>query len=551
MNWVKDIRSSYVSHGIKPSEDFRAQLIQWSWICLSISTIFQMIFFQDFTNMMMIACVAVAWLLVTKLFLQPRILRSFPLSVFLILGFASTQFYFPLLFTTLEGKPLIYNLELPEQVFFHSSAALLVVVIAHAFYRLLTKLTYSRSFSLLGKAGFFDAPNELQLWLMGLMGTAASIYIYFLSEDLGREVTGAASDKFVQSLVPFSYSPFFIPLARLYGGKEPNYRRLIPLLILFTIVLIGISMGRNSRGALMAGFSGIGFAYLLGLLLGVFKGRLFTFKNLIIGALSIWMLTGPLADLGTAMVIARNYREKASPMEMIDLTLDFYWDKEAIEKRRIDDMAVIYEDWDERYLDNVFTSRFANLKYNDINLVHAAFVREYDPDMFQFSIDYMIAALPEPFLEALHIDIDKDQVLSISMGDYLYIATGGNGPATGFRTGHFAGTGITAFGWWYLFLLGLGVIPVFFLFDKFLQKKNLPASKPGQPQNVLHFSFCGILYVSTIFLFLTQESIVLIAQFLIRGWIQILVLYFIFFHFTRMISNVINGSRSIRFKFSN
>ena len=50
-------------------------------------------------------------------------------------------------------------MELPDQVFFHSLAALLVLVLAHSFYRLLSKLTYSRSFSLLGKAGFFDPPN--------------------------------------------------------------------------------------------------------------------------------------------------------------------------------------------------------------------------------------------------------------------------------------------------------------------------------------------------------------------------------------------------------
>ena len=161
-------------------------------------------------------------------------------------------------------------------------------------------------------------------------------------------------------------------------------------------------------------------------------------------------------------------------MEMIDLTLEIYTDKEAITKRRLDDGTEVFEDWDERYLDNIFATRFANLKYNDISLVHAAVVREYDPDMFDFSIDYILGSLPDPFLKFLGLDIDKEAVYSLSIGDYLYVATGGNGPVTGFRAGHFAGTGLTAFGWWYLVLLGIGMIPSYFLFDKFLKKKNIP-----------------------------------------------------------------------------
>lgn len=526
--------------------EFLSKMVRGSWGLLFICFIYQLFFFPELTNTMMVAAVALAWFILVKFFLTRELLWNFPLSSFLIIGFTATQFYFPLIFTSLEGKPITYNLDLPEKVFFHSLAALLTLTLAHGFYRLLSKLSYKRSYSVLSKAGFFTPPTENQLWLMGIIGLAATVYVFISAPDVGREVTGPASGKIMQGLVPFSYAPFFIPFARLYGSTEVPSKRLMSKLLIFTVLLFAISIARNSTGAFMLGFTAVGFAYFLGLLLGMFKIKILSWKNVALGVLAIWLVVGPLADLRTAMVIVRGDREKIPAEELLNLTLEAYGDKEAIAAYRAEDQGdVVDSDWDERYLDNVLTARFANLKYNDASLGLAEIVKEYDPDMLQYSVDYILGAFPDPVLKTLGIDVDKDQAYSVSIGDYLYLTSGGYGFVSGFRTGHFAGTGMATFGWWYLFILGIGMVPVFFIFDKFSRKVNSPSDSEQPHVSQLQFSFCGMLALNSIFQFLPFESVITIANFFIRGWIQLLFLYFLMFHFTRFF----NGSFFKRLKF--
>ncbi|MEJ7663170.1 MAG: hypothetical protein WKG07_28350 [Hymenobacter sp.] len=193
----------------------------------------------------------------------------------MILGFTTTQFYFPLVFTSLEGKPVIFNLELPYLVFLHSSAAMVVITLSHALYRALRRPQLGHRPTLMLKLGFFDIPTDVQLWLIGFIGLAATFYTY-LYQPSGWTVTGAASDKVVESLIPFTYAPFCLPFKRLYGSNDKlTMRQLLPLAG-FTVLLFLVSIGRNSRGGFMIGFSSVGLAYILGLLLGVYRAKFFT-----------------------------------------------------------------------------------------------------------------------------------------------------------------------------------------------------------------------------------------------------------------------------------
>jgi hypothetical protein len=229
---------------------------------------------------------------------------------------------------------------------------------------------------------------------------------------------------------------------------------------------------------------------------------------------------------------------------MIDLTWEAFWDKEAIKSRRLDDMGDGHDDWDERYLDNILFARFSNLKFNDISLLNADAVGSYDPDMMDFSIDYVLSILPEPILGFLNIDVDKETTRSLSMGDFLYLAAGGGGTVSGFRTGHISGSGMATFGWWYLGIYGLLMLPIFFLIDKFVVKKR--GTDQGQAsKGSTVISLCGMLFITNIFLLTSYESLPTITQFLIRGWVQMVLLYFIFYHLTRFLT----PSRRLKLKF--
>jgi hypothetical protein len=514
-----------------------------SWAALVVATLYQIIFFPSLANFVAIGSIVFAWGLFTSIFFKPKMLRNYPLSTFIMLGFVTTQLYFPLIFTSLEGKPVVFNLELPYQVFLHSTLSLIALLLGHAAYRSLRKNPARESTSILVKLGFFDAPTELQLWLMGFIGLGATFYVYLYS-SVGWEVTGAASDKAVMSLMPFSYAPFFIPFSRLYGSSKEPSRKVLPLLIGFIGLLFLVSIGRNSRGGFMIGFSSVGFSYAMGLLLGVYKAKFFTMKNAIIAVGAFWLFTGPIADIGTAMVLVRLQRHDITYTELISSTFEAFNDKEAIRLRRIADANEAGgKGWEENYLKNIFLARFCNIKFNDLSLVQAAKLPEHDRRMFQYSIDYVCAELPQPLLDFLGLkSIDKDLLRGSSVGDYIYYLADGPPEVLGwYLTGHFAGTGMAAFGWWYLLILGAGMIPIFTFFDKlFLKTTRFQAKHPGSLS--FRFSLCGMLALDAVFRFLCPfESVVAIGLFIIRGAIQLMLVYFLVYHFTRLVCKAIPG----------
>jgi hypothetical protein len=528
----------------KADNSFISLVVKGSWAALAVAVLYQVIFFPSLANFVAIGSIVFTWALFTSIFLKPSILRNYPLSTFIMLGFITTQLYFPLIFTSLEGKPVIFNLELPYQVFLHSTLSFIALLFGHAIYRSLKKKPDRESTSVLVKLGFFDVPSELQLWLMGFIGLGATFYVYLYS-SVGWEVTGAASDKAVMSLMPFSYAPFFIPFSRLYGSSKEPSRKVLPLLIGFTGLLFLISIGRNSRGGFMIGFSSVGFSYAMGLLLGVYKAKFFTLKNAFIALGAFWLFTGPIADIGTAMVLVRLQRHDITYTELISSTFEAFNDKEAIRIRRLADADEAGgKGWEENYLKNIFLARFCNIKFNDLSLLQAAKLPEHDKRMFQYSIDYVCAELPQPLLDLFGLkSIDKELLRGASVGDYIYYLADGPPEVLGwYLTGHFAGTGMAAFGWWYLLILGAGMIPVFLFFDKlFLKTTNFQAMHPGALN--FRFSLCGMLALDAVFRFLCPfETVVAIALFIIRGGFQLALIYFVMYHFTRIVCKVIPGA---------
>lgn len=535
------------------SQEFVALFVKWSWVVLLGASSFQLFFFASLPNLVAITCIGFAWAIFTRLFLRPTRLSRYPLSTLLVFGFTTTQFYFPLLFTSLENKPIVFNLDLPYQVFLHSSAALLVLVAAHALYRALMERGAASSPTILLKLGFFDPPADLQLWLMGGIGLAATYYVYLYS-PIGWEVTGAASDKAIQALVPFSYAPFFIPFGKLYGSSKSPTAKVLLLLVVHTLLLFVVSIARNSRGGFMIGFSSVGFAYVMGLLLGLYKTQFFTVRNVTIALGAYWLFTGPIADIGSAMVLVRNQRHDITYTELLASTLDAYNDKEAIRLYRLSiaDETKVKGTWDENYLNNIFLARFCNLKFNDLSLSKAAMLSEYDPRMLRFSIDYILAELPQPALDALHLtSVDKTALKGASVGDYLYYITDGPPTVLGwYLTGHFAGTGMAAFGWWYLLILGVGILPVYFLFDKFSVVVRSKSSSLNKASNsVLRFSFCGLLELTHIFQYLPTETVGVTIVFVLRTWIQMILYYVLVYHFTRVVAAFFTGSNSRKLSF--
>lgn len=505
--------------------------------------IIQVIFFSKNENLYAVGIIIFGWFLADIYILTRTNFINYTFSTFLLFGLVLTQFGLPLIFTLLEGKPVIYNLKIPYDVFTHTILALITLIIAHLFYKNWRnssgKYFFKKIQHFLYNKHFFDAPTNKQLWIIGFIGIFALLSKYVLGGNFYSEVNQTDTlGKFIEGFINFSYAPLFIPLTRLLGKSDSkvDYKKKY-LILLYILLLIGIGIMANTRGLFMQGLTAMGLVFFLGLLVGQFDYRIFKIKNVIIGLMSFWIITGPLSDIGTAMVIVRGQRSNVSGQELLNKTLVVFQDKQAINYYKKLGLSNIGADWDETYFDNIFLARFCNLKFNDSNLVQGLKIKESDTRMLNYSSDRFWAILPSPILDLLQIAVDKKSTTSVSFGDYLYSCNGGENALGGYRTGHYAGTGMASFGWWYLAILGIGMILLFFLIDLFSFNYKLNNTRK------VVFSLIGLILISTIFTFWgtssASESVVSIYTFILRGWLQSIVLYLLVFKISSSLSKIL------------
>ncbi|TAE28690.1 MAG: hypothetical protein EAZ91_14475 [Cytophagales bacterium] len=530
-----------INNSIRDSQEtaLLSRIIKWSWIILLAASATQLVFFWSEDLLAAILFSTISWKLFVGYFLRENILQKFPLSSLLVAGFVVTQLYFPIVFTTLEAKSAVNNLLMPNEVFLHTTLAFWVLLIAHITYTYIGRGISQSLRSALLYSGFFRTPNNTQVWLMGMVGLGVMTIGYFTGDTQGLKIPDTIVGKILWGLSNFTYAPYLILVGHLYGNNTKVTKKTLVALSLYTILVFAASIARNSRGAFIFGFTSLGIAYIISLLLGIYniqRVKIFTARNFLIGALAVWLITGPIADLGIAMALVRGSRSEVSSAKLLEMTLEMYQDKSAIEVlKKIDNNEQL--DWDERYLDNIFLARFCNLKFCDSSLMLASKVGGDDESVLERTINSMLSALPEPVLVALGIDVNKKEARNGSIADYLFYKSGANADVIGtFRVGHFSGIGMATFGWIYLLLLCITIIPIYIIFDSYsgLFKPNVKSQKTRTM-----FSFCGLLILTSIFQFLPSESVTVNISYLLRNWPETVVLYFLVYKATYLFSVVV------------
>jgi hypothetical protein len=513
-------------------------------VILIIAALIQSTFYYSPENLFAVACSLIGWFLTDYYIFTAYILYRFTFSTIIILGFSLTQFCLPLIFTLAEGKPITFNLDLPNEVFTHSLLAVIVIIIAHGIYRSTQRsnnLLRDQMQTMFKKAHMFTPPSDAQLWIIGFIGLIGMIGTFLTSTKFGvTDAERGFAPKVFQALIPFSYAPYFLYLKELFGKKTHITKRSLLLLAGFTVLIFIVGIGGNQRSLIVKGLVSMGLAYGLGLLLGKFSVRFFTPKNIILAGLGLWLLIGPVSDLGTAMVVVRSERTDLTRKELIAKTLAAYKDKKLLSDYKKDALASAV--YDEYYFDDIFLARFCNLKFNDEGLIQYHMVGPQDHQMKKISIDKIWASFPQPMLSALNVKLDKEYLISASFGDFLYDQAGGQNALGGFRTGQFASTGMAAFGWWYLAILGVGMIPIFFLLDLLVVFRLTNVSGQSFDNSL---SLAGLTAITSFFQFLslgsTSESVVNIPIFLLRGLPQMLLLYWLVFYISKKLTTGFNS----------
>jgi hypothetical protein len=378
----------------------------------------------------------------------------------------------------------------------------------------------------LKKIGFYKVPNDYQIWAMGIIGLLSLLFTFLTGGNISNDVSSGA--RFIEGFMPFAYVPYYLLLKPIYtnhiDAKKKSY---ITLFVVYSIVILLLAFMSNHRATFMKVIMGLGFVYFLGLLLSKFTYKLFTTKNVITFSFVIYILSGPLVDFGTAMLVVRGQKHNVTAKKLMVLTLDAYSDEKALlAKRRIlDGVAVDNPRWDEHYLNNIFLARLCNLKAADINLYHAERIKN-KTKMREFFTDQLLALLPRPILIGLNINIDKDFVTKASYGDYLYyLSTGDSYGLESKRQSQLNGAGVASFGYWYLPILVLVMFPLFGILDIFTFISN----------NKAYITIPALTIMPMILTFFNFEGISTFMNFTIRGWIQLIALYLIILKITSLI----------------
>lgn len=128
---------------------------------------------------------------------------------------------------------------------------------SHFFYRNLLIFSLPKVFIRNGiykPLGFFKAPSNLQLMLIGMLGMSAMVSQVFIAGSVQGSNLGGG-DKFLQAFYPLAYVPYCIFVKELLGSNEKPSKIWLWLIGLYSVVLLVIAMGTNSRSSFFYWFN--------------------------------------------------------------------------------------------------------------------------------------------------------------------------------------------------------------------------------------------------------------------------------------------------------
>lgn len=88
----------------------------WSKRLVILASLIQLFYFPTLENIIAVLSILVGWLCNDLLILNRYTINRFVFLSFIVISYSITQFFIPIVFTLLEGKPLMHNLKYPYSV---------------------------------------------------------------------------------------------------------------------------------------------------------------------------------------------------------------------------------------------------------------------------------------------------------------------------------------------------------------------------------------------------------------------------------------------------
>lgn len=466
---------------------------------------------------------SLSWYILSISVFQYKNIIKHTVPFFILFSYAICFFFLPLVCTILEFKPLTYNFKNPLETLVHQFIFLMTLTLS---FIVMTKLGKNKIRLFLLKNTFFFTPlTEKKVWFLGLIGLLSYTFSIFAPET---SLMGKVTD----GLRYFAVAPTLLLFPSLYTGnqnKRPD-KKTIKLVLVYALIYIFLGMARNSRLAMLFLFIDttlIFFVYLL--INNVPIKSLIKTKNLIGILLGLYILSGPLSDIGIAMIKVRSARNETDPITLLKNTWNFYQDPDFNNYKKIfyfKDNNINNDAWSEDYIDQVFLNRLCNLRVSDATLYYANLLGYNNQNMRKSFSDQLIANLPGGLISS-----SFKKSTQYSAGDKLYaLATDNPNAIGGYRVAGYTGLGLATFGYSFYIISFIFYIVSFYLLDAF----------GFYYRNKFVMSIFALLHIENWFYFLNNGAGILRnILFMCRGYFQDLLIYIFIVFLTGLFFNKI------------
>lgn len=447
-------------------------------------------------------------------------LETHPLSSFAIFGFLITSQLGALFAQSASWLAISENLRQPILTFSLLAMYQAIAILTHMLYRVITDSNSNKPGivrSLFQVLGIYATPSVINLWIIGVIG----LFSLLLSNV----------SKVADGLSFLAWAPFLIPIyVHQIGSHYCSVKKNYIFLMLFAMLIVLLAIVFNARAIML---SGIATVLLLFLLFTMRSSKAVTFSMLskvgLLGLLGL-ALSWPASNMATAMVVARKDRGRIPITKLITNTFDNFLDPEKLEQYSKDVIARdLRSAYDEIYIENPLIARFVITKFHDNTLYFAGQITDKgSEEVWKISKEFFWATLPQPWLDALKIDVDKE-THRFSMGDIIVNQAVGV-PLGGFKTGSVFGQGYVMFG---------DLFPIIYFFICIILFVSIDIFSTRTSEKVTVLSAIGMLHIWDNFLFgITAESLHHLFNSAFRDVVQSVFLYAIVFAIARGLSNI-------------
>lgn len=436
-------------------------------IALLIACLIEMVFFFSWENIFGCAELIYGWSIVSVFVLRQEYVRWYPLPTIAIFGYAFCYHVLPLFVTLIEGKPLTFNFQVPYSTFLNQFLFITTVVVA---FRICIRFYNQNNIlnRIWNKIGYLTPPSDKIIWILGFIGIGCTLVkLSQQGGDFEAQATGNSLGIVINTFSKLSVAPVCLLFKEFYGAEDKTipYKKVIYYIGL--VMLIGIASTRR-----MMIFNAVVTIMLIGLFSKYyFDKKIMSTKSFVMVILGIYLATGPLADLATAMILSRQRTKTESASKTFDNVVELYQDKERL--HNMYQMAMASTDnggnnsysWSEYYVDNIFLDRFCNLRVLDATIYNAQSLGFSNSKGLKYWETFWINELPSPVANFFGL---KKEVQGTVCDHMVLNIFGDKYSIFGSKVGGDTGIGLFIFGYWYYIVLLLVLIVAFYFMCSFV-----------------------------------------------------------------------------------